>query len=103
VSSGGNSIKVKKVPNHLRKISNLVVATHRAFVVLRKSLRPIRHWKANGLQSPREPRCIDRVRRKVLYTSVKHVDSAYVEMAWNFFGSHLPPKYGPTQDLRFFW
>ena len=81
MNSCGNSIKVQKAPNQLRKISNLAVASHRAFAFLRKSLRPIRHWKAHGPQNPREPRCIDRARRKVLYTSVKHVDFAYVEMA----------------------
>ena len=29
-------MKVQKAPNQLRKISNLAVAPHRAFVVLRK-------------------------------------------------------------------
>jgi hypothetical protein len=42
------------------------------------------------------------VRLKVPYTFVKHVDSAFVEMAWDFFATHLHPKYDPTQYLSFF-
>jgi hypothetical protein len=75
----------------------------RASASLRKSLRPIQHWNAHVPQNPREPKCIVMVRRKVPYTFVKHVDYAYIEMAWNFFGGHLHPNYGPTQDLSFFW
>jgi hypothetical protein len=39
----GNSIKPEKVPNQFGKISNLAVASHRAFASLRKILRPIQH------------------------------------------------------------
>jgi hypothetical protein len=41
VKSRGNSNKLKKVPNDFQKISNLVVASKKAFGSLRKSLRPI--------------------------------------------------------------
>jgi len=47
------------------------------------------------------PRCIDRVQRKVLYTSVKHVDSAYVEMAEIFLAVIYPQNMGPHKILGF--
>ena len=56
--SRGNSIKQQKVPNHLRKIPNLVVPSPMARASLRKSLRPIRHRNAYGPQKPWEPRCL---------------------------------------------
>jgi hypothetical protein len=81
----------------------LVVRSHMACAMLRKILKPIRHWNEYEPRNSWEPKCIVMVRWKVSYTFVKHVGSTYVEMAWNFFGSHIHPKYGPTQDLRFFW
>ena len=87
MTSRGNLFKSEKVPNHLRKIPNLVFPSPMARAILRKNLRPIRLQNAYEPLEPQEHRYLVIVPLDDFYRFVKQVCTTYVQMASIFFAS----------------